>query len=424
VSPSTRSKLCFDTNPDAVGREIVSNYTNSRHRRSLSVRADARISQPVRVELPYGSVPYPLDVRGRQVELLRAAELPPARPLRELLVAALDAATGGPALAGRRITLIISDPTRAEPRAAFVEAVRERVPGASWTIAIATGTHGPCRIEDLEIPPHLLRDATIVNHDGHTDCVELGTTTRGTPIRVHRCALEADLIVATGCVRPHYFAGFGAGAKAIFPGLGEATAIRTNHRWKTEPSARAGIVDGNPCRDDLEEAVSRVPTPVFLVNGVCGPDDAIHAVVAGDLRSAFRRAVDLARPWFTVRARPASLVIGSDALPVSASLYQAAKIAAALAPLVEPVGTLVLVAECAEGIEPVAVVNDAIFRIGVLPRLPRGARLALVSACSREAVARTLLEFGASVDELFAANPTERVLIAPRASHLICESSS
>ena len=35
-----------------------------------------------------------------------------------------------------------------------------------------------------------------------------------------------DLVIATGCIRPHYFAGFGAGVKAIFPGLGQAAAIR------------------------------------------------------------------------------------------------------------------------------------------------------------------------------------------------------
>src|SRR5262249_49731789 len=149
-------------------------------------------------------------------------------------------------------------------------------------LAVATGTHGPCRVDDLGLSPTSLRDAAVINHDGHSDAdlVELGTTSRGTPVRVHRCLLETDLVVATGCIRPHYFAGFGAGVKALFPGLGAAAAIRINHRLKTDPQARAGVVVGNPCRDDLEEAVRSIPTPTFLLNGVCGPDDRIHTAVA------------------------------------------------------------------------------------------------------------------------------------------------
>lgn len=377
----------------------------------------------MRLVLPFGRRPYPIDVGDREVEVLEAAQLPPAPPLEALVEAALDAPIGGPTLAGRRITAIVSDATRAEPRAAFLRALRARRPDAAWTIAIATGTHGPADLSALGIPDELRRDARIVNHDGHSGCVELGTTARGTPIRVHRCVLDADLVVATGCVRPHYFAGFGAGAKAIFPGLGEATAIRINHRLKTDRGARAGSVDGNPCREDLEEAVSRVPTPMLLVNGVCGPDDGIHAVVAGDVMRAFRAGAEIARAWFVVRARPAPLVIASDPLPVSASLYQAAKIAAAVAPLVERDGTLAIVAECAEGIEPIDVVNEAIFRIGVLPRLAPGVRLVLVSGLARAEVLRTLLEPVASVEAIVAQVPG-RVVIAPRASHLIAEVAS
>ncbi len=379
------------------------------------------------VDLPYGRVPYPLDLPNRPYHLVEAASRPPPRPVAELLEAALDAPIGAPlrAAAGARVTVIISDPTRDEPRAAILGALRRRLPEVTWTIAIATGTHGPANIEALGIPDELLAGATIVNHDGHRpdDLVMLGTTTRGTPVVLHRAVLEADLVIATGCIRPHYFAGFGAGVKAIFPGLGEAAAIRTNHALKTEPRARAGIVDGNPCREDLAEAVRFVPTPVFLVNGVCAPDGAVHEVVAGDLHAAFAAGVALARSWFTVTAPRAPVVIASDVLPVTASLYQAAKIAAATAALVEPNGTLVLVAECADGIGPRAVVNEAIFRIGILPRLAPGVRLQLVSTLARSDVAATLLEYAASVDAAIRDIPG-LIVVLPRASQLIIEASS
>jgi nickel-dependent lactate racemase len=382
------------------------------------------------VELPYGRVPYPLDLKDHHVTLLRAAERASPPPLDALLTAALDAPLGRPLIErmvspGARVTVIVSDDTRDEPRAAFLEHLRARLPAVRWTLAIATGTHGPSSVTALDLPASFLRDATVVNHDGHadTDLVDLGTTSRGTPVRLHRCTVDADLVVATGGILPHYFAGFGAGIKAIFPGLGAASSIRRNHELKTHSHARAGIVDGNPCRADLEEAVSLLPTPTFLLDAVFAPDHRIHAAVAGDPLAAFRAGVALARPWFTLRAPRAPVVIASDDLPVTASLYQSAKIAAAVAPLVADGGSLILVAECPDGIGPLATVNEAIFRIGVLPRLAPGVSLHLVSSLSREQVAQTLVTYARSVSAVLpgAAVP---ITVVPRASKLIFEASS
>jgi nickel-dependent lactate racemase len=324
--------------------------------------------------------------------------------------------------AGGRVTVIVSDATRNEPRDVFLRLLRERLPHVHWTLAVATGTHGPTDMSALGIPSDVLGAMRVINHDGHDDrdLVTIGTTSRGTPVRLHRCVVETDLVIATGCVRPHYFAGFGAGVKAIFPGLGQATAIRINHKLKTADGARAGIVDENPCRRDLEEGFSLLATPTFLLNGVCGPDGAIHAAVAGDPIAAFRRGADLARPWFTARAPKASLVIASDVLPVTASLYQAAKIASACAPIVAEGGRLVLVAECADGIEPIETVNEAIFRIGVLPRLPSSASIQLLSGLSEETVRRTLCDPISSID----IRTTDSIVVVPRASQLIIEAAS
>ena len=386
---------------------------------------------PEVIELPYGRSPLRLTLPGRTITIVEAPPCPPAPPLSPLLDAALATPLGSAPLAdlargAARITLIVSDATRDEPRAAFLAALRPSLPAsAALTLAVATGTHGPARLDALGLPADLLAAATIVNHDGHRphELVELGTTERGTPVRVHRCVVDTDLVIATGCIRPHYFAGFGAGSKAIFPGLGEAAAVRRNHALKALPGARAGIVDGNPCREDLAEAFAFLRTPTFLLNGVCGPDGAIHAAVAGSVDAAFRHGIEQARPWFTVRAPRSPVVIASDVLPVTASLYQAAKVAAAAAPLVADNGILVLVAECPDGVGPKVVVNEAIFRIGILPRMPSGARIALVSGLPANEVACTLVEYAASVDDAIRDIPGP-VLVLPRASQLIAESTS
>lgn len=388
----------------------------------------------MQLALPYGRAPLSLDLGSRPATVLVGPPQPAPLAAGALIDAALAAPIGRPPLAslveaGARVTVIVSDATRVEPRAELVSRILQHLPPVSLTLAIATGTHGPSDLAALGLP----LPPTVVNHDGHAarDLVELGTTAHGTPMRVHRCVVDADLVIATGCIQPHYFAGWSAGVKAVFPGLGEATAIRTNHALKTAPGARAGVIDGNPCRADLEEAVAMLPTPLFLVNGVNTLDHALGAVVAGDPIAAHRAGVALARPWYTPRAfdahdvaapravAPADLVIASDVLPVTASLYQAAKIAAAMAPLVAPGGILALVAECADGIGPLDVVNEAIFRIGVLPRLAPGVTLRLVSSLPSSDVARTLLT-PATLPALLHERPG-RILVVPRASQLLVE---
>jgi nickel-dependent lactate racemase len=383
----------------------------------------------VRIELPYGRIPYPLDLGTHTATILEAPPPPPARPLGPLLDAALDAPIDRPRVetmvsAGARVTVIVSDATRDEPRGELLTALRRRLPAVRWTIAIATGTHGPAPLDALGLPADLLAEATIVNHDGHHDLlVSLGTTPHGTAVALPRCLLDTDLVIATGCIRPHYFAGFGAGIKAIFPGLGAAKSIRHNHLLKASARSCAGNIDDNPCRSDLEAAVALLPTPTFLLDGVCAIDHRVHAAVAGDPITAFRAGVELARPYFTVRGARASLVIASDSLPVTATLYQAAKIAAATAGLVEPGGTLVIVAECADGIGPLETVNEAIFRLGILPRLAPTTRLCLVSSLDRTSVARTLLEPMDDLERL-RADSSKPVTIVPRASQLLIEAHS
>src|SRR5262249_44407012 len=156
-------------------------------------------------------------------------------------------------------------------------------------------------------------------------------------VRIHRAAAEADLVVCTGRIKPHYFAGYGAGAKALFPGLGAREDIRQNHALKAHPSSRLGRVAGNACREDLEEATRLAHAKAFLLNVVMSGDRAVGAV-AGDLVAAHRRGCDLARPHCEVRAQPAEIVIVSDSLPLTTNLYQAAKLLAPAGWLTRPGG--------------------------------------------------------------------------------------
>lgn len=325
-----------------------------------------------------------------------------------------------------RVVVVVSDGTRTEPRDAMLRALLARLPdGLPIRVAVATGTHGSCRVDELGIGADVAArvDEWIV-HDGEDpgELVAIGTTRRGTPVTVNRAVLDADLVVATGCIIPHYFAGYGAGIKAIFPGLGGSREVRINHELKSQPGARAGVVDGNPCREDLEEVVDFLPAPPFLLNLVLDDDGVARAAVAGDVRAAFRAGAALSAPLFTVRAPRAACVVVSGRGPVTASLYQASKLVAAAAPLVADRGTVIVVAECWLGTGPLDVVNRGIFEIGIRPRLPPQHQVLLVSSLAPEVVAATYCRHVPSLEAALAAQ-SEPPLVLPRAGSLLCEAT-
>ncbi|MBT8494159.1 MAG: DUF2088 domain-containing protein [Deltaproteobacteria bacterium] len=341
------------------------------------------------------------------------------------LIEALRSPVAGPPLAEllagkQHVTVVVSDETRLEPRRAFLDAIGQFLGDRRLTIAIATGTHGPSRLEDLGIPGWLGRADQVVNHDGHSerDMVVVGHSQRGTTFRVHRCTVETDLVILTGCIKPHYFAGFGAGSKALFPGLGASREIRHNHTLKTEAGSVAGRLDGNPCRQDLEEILDGELPPIFLLNAIKDPEDGLQGAVAGEPRAALRRGAERARPWFRIRCPRARTIVVSDREPISSSLYQASKSVAAVASLLEKGGTIVIAAQCRDGVGPVETVNRAIYEIGIKPRLPREHRIVLVSELDRATVSQTYCEYQPSVE---AALDGEPALFLPRASSALVE---
>lgn len=375
------------------------------------------------ITLPYGTEPYQFEVSDHVLVEPPAVPEPAGSPLR-LARRALDLPIGGTRLdervqAGDRVVVIVSDDSRADPRATLIRALRERLPSVKLTVAIANGTHGPCQVEGLELG--LDDGVRVVNHDcdDRTSLVVIGHSRRGTPFAVHRCIAEADWVVATGCIRPHYFAGFGGGCKALFPGLGGRTEIRRNHALKAEAGAQPGAIQNNPCRRDMEEVLEHLPGEAFLLNLVVDSHERAHYAVAGDVVAAFRHGAELCRPLHQVAARPTSLIVASAGLPVAASLYQASKIIAAVAGLLAPGGTLVLAAECGQGVGGIDVVNRAIYDIGLRPRLPAEHDIFLVSSLAQDVVEATYCRWATSVENVLNQHVGQVPTIIPQAAELL-----
>jgi len=189
-----------------------------------------------------------------------------------------------------------------------------------------------------------------IDHDIE-DCEQVGVTSWGTKAEVFRKVLEADFVIATGSLEFHYFAGYSGGVKALAPGVCSQATIESNHSLFLHPDAKAGMLTGNPLREELEEIAAMVGVD-FMVNAVLNPQKEIIKVVAGDVTAAHRAGAEyIDRMYRLPIDEPADIVITSPGgFPKDINLYQAHKAIQNALPAVKKGGIVLTVGCCKEGI--------------------------------------------------------------------------
>jgi nickel-dependent lactate racemase len=341
----------------------------------------------MRITFPYGrttlseNVPESL-TQSAELDILRPS-YPSTEWSPEGLPALLESPISAPAFSefltgADSLLVVLSDHTRPvlydrwlPALVSFALSVRSQL---RITFLVATGTHPPESVAPGDILPSSLsgRFPAIVHSadpGGATDTrfASLGTTSRGTPVSVNRLLLETDRILATGAVNFHYYAGFTGGRKALVPGCASRSTIEANHSLVLSllpsrgrhPQARSTYLALNPVSEDLAEAVSLLPTRVFMVNAIVSPDRRLLSLVAGGLGRAHRFASSLLLAWGDVPvSRPYDLVIASaGGYPHDISYYQAHKAFDAVHRIVSPGGRVILLAQMPNGIGDTALAD-------------------------------------------------------------------
>lgn len=232
---------------------------------------------------------------------------------------------------------------------------------AQITFYIAYGTHArQSDAESLAAYGPIYNDYPFVHHTSTTPTrfTELGRTMRGTPVRVRSDLLAASLIITVGAISHHYFAGFGGGRKLLFPGLGEQESIYLNHRLFLDtsrgilaPGCRSGQLTGNPLAEDLAEIEGMLP-PYLAIHGLLDSHGEVAAYRLGDSVDDFLatcREHDICyRPDID---RQYDLVLASaGGYPKDINFIQSHKAIDNAAAFVRNNGTLIMLAECADGI--------------------------------------------------------------------------
>jgi lactate racemase len=254
-----------------------------------------------------------------------------------------------------RIVIIVSDITRPTPTAKILPPLLEELylGGAKdkdISIVFALGLHRRQTEEESErlVGKEIYRKIRCIQHDTQR-CKFIGVTSRGTPLEVLEDVLDADIVIGTGSVEFHYYAGYSGGAKSVLPGISSKETVIANHKMMIDEKAVSGRVDG-AVRQDMEEA-AKIFGLDFILNVVLDSKKEIVAAVAGDFIEAHRKGTEVVDSMYKVPVEPADAVIVScGGFPKDVNLFQANKALDNATQAVKEGGFIILVAECGEGI--------------------------------------------------------------------------
>ncbi len=307
---------------------------------------------------------------GVQATVVRSRQVPPLDDAGSAIREAVLRPLGAPPLrelarGKRNICIAVTDATRACPDSLLVppmldELAAAGVPDEAITILVAVGAH---RASTDAEKREKLGDAIVdrywvVDHDPHDmeHLVPVAEGPDGQPFLINRLAAEADLLLATGRVEPHQYAGYSGGGKTVAIGCAGESVIVATHgpAMLDRPGVRLAQLAGNPFQETVRQ-VAKAAGLAWVANCVLDEDERMVAVAFGAPEAVHDHLAAIASAMFTVPI-PAQvdIAIAGVGYPKDQNLYQASRAASYLqfapTPVVRNGGVIIIPAACPEGV--------------------------------------------------------------------------
>jgi nickel-dependent lactate racemase len=304
-----------------------------------------------------------------QVTVAVSQEAKPLKNVESAIKEALANPVGTPPLhelakSGNRVCIVFTDITRASPDHLLVPALLKELEKAGVrdediTLLCGIGMHRSSTQEEkvTKLGADITARYRVIDNEPQNPAalVDLGVTPGGVPVLLHRAAVETDLLIATGIVEPHQYAGYSGGRKTVAVGAaGEALIAHTHGpAFVDHPGTRLGQIEGNPFHEAITEAARRAKLR-FILNVVLDDDKQILRVTAGDPELAFQDLVKFAKSVYEIPiSQQFDIAIGGVGFPKDANLYQASRAPSYLffapVPVVCKGGYFIIPARCEEG---------------------------------------------------------------------------
>ncbi|MBO5659197.1 MAG: nickel-dependent lactate racemase [Duodenibacillus sp.] len=263
---------------------------------------------------------------------------------------------------GDTVAFICNDPTRVANSFDFMPVLVDEfnklgVKDEDMHILFSLGTHRDMTHEEMveAVGENVASRLQMFNSTCHIaeDFEYFGTTSRGTPVHIHKKLCNVDHVILTGTIVHHYFSGYGGGRKAILPGCAAMETVRVNHSFMLDENAGLGRTDGNPVYEDQMEGVALFAKgrSLFLFNAILNAQHEFLRMFAGDYIAAHKEACKFVdRVYGCAIPKEADLVIAScGGFPKDINVYQMQKTMDNACCAVRKDGVVILLADCEEG---------------------------------------------------------------------------
>jgi nickel-dependent lactate racemase len=321
-------------------------------------------------QVPYGkgSIHFSLPP-GMKVAQAVSKPVPPVEDEQAAVAEALASPLGTPPLheiarPGDRVCIVFTDVTRSCPDRLLIPPLLSElktggVRDEDITLLCGIGMHrSSTHAEKAEkLGADVVSRYRVIDNEPQNSAAlaDLGTTAGGVPVLMHRAVVESDLVIATGIVEPHQYAGYSGGRKTVAVGAAGEALIAYTHgpAFLDHAGTRLGCIEGNPFHEAVTEAARRAGLR-FTLNVVLDDDKRLLRVKAGAPDDAFRDLVAFARSVYEVPIpHQYDIAIGGVGFPKDSNLYQASRAPSFLffAPtcVLKPGGFFIIPARCEEG---------------------------------------------------------------------------
>ncbi len=245
--------------------------------------------------------------------------------------------------------IAVTDLTRACPDAALVPPLLDELNAGGIsddhiTVIVAVGLHRATTDDEKREKLGAVVDRVrVVDSDGRDPAkwADLGSIPPyGVPGFTQKIVKDAHLVIATGIVEPHQYAGWSGGRKTVAIGCcGEPV--------------RLAKIDGNPFHETVNEIARRAGL-AFCLNIVTDDRERVVAIEAGEPDAVFRALVAVGERLYTKPiTKQYDIVIAGVGKPKDVNLYQASRAATYLrfapTPVVREGGAIIIPAQLDEG---------------------------------------------------------------------------
>ncbi len=323
------------------------------------------------IELKYGGSHFYFEFDEYRFKILETDTK--RRPLTDIEISErLDEPLGTVALEdlvgpGEKVLIVVPDATREAACGQVINLLIRRLIAngtAAFDISIifATGIHRPVTEDEKKaiLTPFIHQRIKSIDHSPRdiSRIVRLGGTDDGVPVELNRALVENQHVILIGGISFHYFAGFTGGRKLVCPGLASSRTISRTHKlaFDCETMSRrggvgTGLLDGNAVHEAFTEAASKANI-TFCISTIDNDGGELVEMYCGDWIGSHRQACREFAANHTIRIKKKRpLVVAScGGRPFDINMIQAHKTLEAASHACTDGGTIVLLAECADGL--------------------------------------------------------------------------